>query len=195
MPRSSHDLHIACFFDAIRTLNERAVTTLIDLYQFDINDNSSYKDYYAVAIHIAAETNNESMIRLIVSLGAKVDSMDYYGETPLYKSLMYGRTESARVLLELGADLYSEVTRFDSEKNAEYIETPLSINKKRNDGVPYACVVPYTKEFKRREKLQKHAKTVGKIMGWYRQAVHNVWRPGGKGFREAELDFAHLICT
>ena len=193
MPRSSHDLHIACFFDAIRTLNDRAVTTLIDLYRLDINDSSSFKDYYAVAMHIAAETNNERMIRLIASLGADVDAKDYYGETPLYQSLMYGRTESAHVLLELGADLYAEVTRFDSEKNAEYIETPLSINKKRNDGVPYACVVPYTREFKRKEKLLKHAKAVGKAMGWYHRAVHNVWRPGGKGFKEAELDFAHLI--
>lgn len=195
MPRSSHDLHIACFFDAIRTLNERAVTTLIDLYRFDINDNSSYKNYHAAGMHIAAETNNERMIRLIASLGGELDAKDYYGETPLYQSLMYGHIESARVLLELGADPYAEVTHFDSEKNTEYIETPLSISKKRNDGVVHACVVPYTREFKRRDKLLKHAKAVGKIMVWYHQSVHNVWRPGGKGFKEAELDFAHMICT
>lgn len=193
MPRSSHDLHIACFFDAIRTLNDRAVTTLIDLYRFDINDNSSYKDYYAVAMHIAAETNNERMIRLIASLGADVDAMDYYGETPLYQSLMYGRTESARVLLELGADLYAEVARFDSNKNTEYIETPLSINKKRNNGAPYPWVIPYTKEFKRMKKLRLYAKVVETIMSQYRQSVHNVWKPGGVGYKHAQDNFHHMI--
>lgn len=193
MPRSSHDLHIACLFDAIRTLNERAVTTLMDLYNLDVNDNSSFEEYFGTPMHVAAETNDVRMVRLIHSLGGEVDGKDYYGDTPLYSSMMHGRTLSASVLLELGADLYAEVMLFDREKDTPLIETPLSVCKKRNNDAPYPFVVPYTKEFKRMKKLRLYTKVVGTIMSQYQRSIHNVWKPGGVGYMRAQDNFHHMI--
>ena len=193
MASTSHDLHIACLFDAIRTHNERAVATLMDLYNLDVNDSSSFEEYFGTPMHVAAETNDVRMVRLIHSLGGEVDGKDYYGDTPLYNSMTYGRTLSASVLLELGADLYAEVTRFDREKNTPFIETPLSVCKKRNNGAPYPWVVPYTKEFKRMKKLRLYAKVVETIMSQYRRSVHNVWKPGGVGYKRAHDNFHRMI--
>lgn len=191
---SSHDLHIACLFDAIRNLNHEAVPVLLQLFQLDINDNSSYDEYYGTAMHVAAETNNEPMIRLIASLGGKVDSIDYYGNTPLFESMKNNRVESIRVLLEIGADLYTRVDYFNRETNQIYFETPLSVNMIQNNGKPYSFVVPYTKEKKRLKKLQWYTRVVGKMILHYHRSLENVWKPEGVGYHLAKMDFQqHLI--
>lgn len=189
----SHDLHMACLFDAIRCRHERAVTTLLRLYELDINDNTSHDEFYATAMHVAAETDDEDMIRLVASLGGKVDNVDYYGHTPLYESMLHERRTSVRVLLELGADLYVQIAYLNRDTDTTYYNTPLSVNKEVNQGRPYDFVVPYTKVYKRLRKLRTYARVVGTLVAHYRRSVENVWKPDGVGFHSAREEFIRLL--
>ena len=188
----SHGLQIACWFGAIRNNHHEAITTLHRLFNLDINDNTSYEDYFARPIHIAAETDNEDTIRLIVSLGGDVNLADYYGVTPLYKAVENNAMTSIKVLLELGADLYADI--YGTLVDGSYgITTPLNVIKFRNNGEPYGFVIPYTKEYKRLRKLQIYARIIGKMMKQYR-SVDNVWKPDGVGYHIARMDYEqHLI--
>jgi hypothetical protein len=188
----SHDLQIACWFDAIRNNHHEAISTLFRLFNFDINDKTSYEDYFATPTHIAGDTDNEDTIRLVVSLGGDVNSTDYYGVTPLYRAVERNAMTSIRVLLELGADLYANVHHSKLPDGlSEYI-TPFDLIKLNNNGKLHDFVAPYTKEYKRLRKLQTHAKVIGKMMKQYRCSVENVWAPNGAGYIMAKQEFYTL---
>tara|TARA_Y100000389_G_scaffold64707_1_gene60777 strand:- start:1380 stop:1961 length:582 start_codon:yes stop_codon:yes gene_type:complete len=191
----SHDLQIACWFDAIRNNHHEAITTLHRLFNLDINDNTSYEDYFARPIHIAVETDNEDTIRLIVSLGCDVNSTDYYGVTPLYKAVDHNAMTSIKVLLELGADLYANVHRGKLPDGSNEYLTPLELIKLNNDNKVHDFVVPYTKEHKRLKRLQIYARVIGKMMKQYRRSVDNVWKPDGVGYHIARMDFEQNIIS
>lgn len=176
----SHDIQIACWLDAIRNNLHNAIPLLFRMFNLDINDNSSYNDYFATPMHIAADTNNKDTILLIASLGANVNATDYYGDTPLYRAVENNAMTSIQVLLELGADPYVRCSD-------DY--TPLDLIKEKNTGTLYDFVVPYTKEHKRLKKLQAHARIVGKIMTQYYRSVENVWKPDGVGYHLARNEF------
>ena len=183
----SHDLQIACWFDAIRNNHHEAITTLHRLFNLDINDNTSYEDYFARPIHIAVETDNEDTIRLIVSLGCDVNSTDYYGVTPLYKAVDHNAMTSIKVLLELGADLYANIhCGFTLDYSDKYIT---ALDMMKNNGKLHDFVVPYTKEHKRLRKLQIYTIVIGKMMKQYQRSVENVWKPDGVGYHIARMDF------
>ena len=191
----NHDLQIACWFDAIRNNHCDVITTLHRLFDLDINDNTSYEEYFARPIHIAADTDNEDTIRLIVSLGGEVNTTDYYGVTPLYRAALNNATTSIKVLLELGADLYANVhCGFTPDYSDKYI-TPLDMMKEKNNGKLHDFVVPYTKEYKRLRKLQIYARVVGKMMKQYQRSVENVWKPDGVGYHIARMDFEQYLIS
>jgi hypothetical protein len=187
-----HELQIACWYEAIRNNHHEAITTLYQLFNLDINDSTSYEEYFATPMLIATETDNEDTIRLIAFLGGQVNKPDYYGITPLYKAVENDTKTSIKVLLELGADLYTDVHGKLSE--SEYgFTTPLDLMKLYNNGKPYDFVVPYTKEHKRLRKLQVYANVVDKMMKQYRRSVENVWCPGGTGYITAKQEFYQLL--
>lgn len=179
----SHDLQISCWFDAIRNNHHEAITAMYRVFGLDINDNTSYEEYSATPMHIAADTNNEDTIRLVALLGGNVNSTDYYGDTPLYRSIANDAMTSIRVLLELGADLYASCVE----------TTPIHLIRLKQDGNLYELVVPYTKGHKRWKKIQVYAKVIGKMMRLYYRSIENVWRPGGVGYHLARIEFQHLI--
>lgn len=180
----SHELQLACWFDSIRSSNIYAIRTLHHMFRLDINDNSSYEEYFATPMLIAVETNNENVIRMIASIGGDVNMADYYGVTPLYKAIDQSHMISVETLLDLGADLYVEVY---GENGC--IHTPLDFMKEKNNGT-YAIAIRYTKEHHQRiRKLCVYAKVVGKIMRHYHQSIENVWRPGGTGYLMAKHHF------
>ena len=190
----NNDLQIACWFDAIRNNHYEAISTLFRLFNLDINDNTSYEDYFATPMHIAADTDNEDTIRLLVSFGGNVNSTDYYGVTPLYRAVENNTMTSIKVLLEHGADLYVYVHhRKLSDGSNEYL-TPLDLIKLNNNDKLYDFVVPYTKEHKRLRKLQIYARVIGKMIKQYHRSVENVWKPDGVGYHIVKMDFEqHLI--
>ena len=191
----SHDIQIACWFDAIRNNLHDAITLLFRMFNLDINDNLSYQDYFATAMHIAADTNNKDTICLIASLGANVNATDYYGDTPLYRAVENNAMTSIQVLLELGADLYADVYRSRLPDGSNEYYTPLQLMKVNNNGKIHDFVVPYTKEHKRLRKLQTHAKVIGKMITQYRCSVENVWAPNGVGYHTARENFYSLVST
>ena len=191
----SHELHMHCWFEAIRESNLKAIRVLFDLYDLDPNDNSMYEFYYATPMHLAAQTDNEATIRLIYELGGKIDGKDYYEETPLYQSMKAGLDVSSEVLLKLGASLYIEVPYFNRETQKHFMKTPLYHNKQLNDGKPSNFVVPYTNEYKRLKKLQCYAKVVDKLMKQYYMSVDNVWKVGGVGYEIVNGEFHSLVLS
>lgn len=190
---SYYDKQISCWFDAIRNNHHDAIITLHRLFYLDINDKTSYEDYFATPMHIAAETNNEDTIRLIGSLGGDVNLTDYYGVTPLFKAIENSALVSVRVFLELGADLYADVHHGRLPDGSNQYYTPFDLIKLNNNGKLYDFVVPYTKEHKRLRKLQTHAKVVGKMITQYRCSVENVWAPNGVGYHTARENFYSLV--
>ncbi|KAH7028772.1 ankyrin repeat-containing domain protein [Microdochium trichocladiopsis] len=56
------------------------------------------------ALHQAAEAGDEDMARLLLSYGARVDSRDIQGLTPLCVAIKNNHLATARLLLEAGAD-------------------------------------------------------------------------------------------
>lgn len=64
------------------------------------------------ALHIAVEHNNTSIIRALVTSGAHVDFHCEHLGTPLDYAMIFERTESVRVLLELGATTRSRLSPY-----------------------------------------------------------------------------------
>ena len=181
----SHELQLACWFDSIRSKNLNAILTLYRMFDLDINDNSSYEEYYATPMMIAVETDDEQVIRLIGGLGGDVNMTDYYGVTPLYRAVEDSHLTSAKTLLELGAGLYVEVYG-----RTYRTHTPLDYMK---DNGMYALAIRYTREHRERlRKLRVYAKVVGTMMTRYHRSIENVWRPGGKGYLMAKQRFESL---
>ena len=58
------------------------------------------------ALHFAAQEYQLKIARLLVRYGAKVDAVDKYGNTPLWRATFAsrGKGEMIKLLLELGAD-------------------------------------------------------------------------------------------
>ena len=65
---------------------------------------------------LAVVHNDMESFNQLISEGADIDGLDYYGVTPLYYAADWGRVEMARVLIEHGANL---------EARDEYGNTPL----------------------------------------------------------------------
>jgi len=56
-------------------------------------------------LHVAAASNNERMVKLLIELGADVNSKDACDLTPLHYAAMYGKTEIEKLLIEKGAEV------------------------------------------------------------------------------------------
>ncbi|CAF3851986.1 unnamed protein product [Rotaria sp. Silwood1] len=76
-------------------------------------------------LHWAADRGNESMIRLLVKYGAKLNVRDEDGQTPLFYAANSSNIPCMKLLLELGADpsipnndgeLPSSVSQTDEER-------------------------------------------------------------------------------
>nr|QOI90603.1 hypothetical protein HWQ62_00472 [Pyramimonas orientalis virus] len=183
---SSHDLHIACFLDAVRDGNEEAVTTLLRLYNIDINDTSHYEAYFATPLMLAVQVNNVSMVRLVLNLGGDANICDYYDRTPLYVAINRQCDISIiQMLLEAGADLYVPVPVMPPDMS----RTPLAEAERQGYPDVLSLVRRYTKGYRRWRQMKILALFIGKLMVQYRKSVVNVWQPGGVGYHCAHDDF------
>lgn len=185
----AHFHQLACLFGAIRDENELAIRLLLNLHNLDINDNSSYEEYYGTPLHVATTTNNPYIVRLIVSLGGDVNAVDYYGATPLYTAIIEDRSvEVIKVLLESGSDIYKEAESICGFK------TPISLaNSKTKYNRYYEEMILYSKGHKKWKKLRILSRIIGALIIQYRSSVENVWRPGGTGFDAANQHFNDLV--
>lgn len=172
----NHSLYIDCLFDGIRNGNQEVITTLLNLYQLDINDNSSFDEYFATPLHIAVDSNNENIIQLIISLGGDVNGVDYYGETPLYRAVSNGYLNVIQTLLDSGADVYFEAY---GNKN---LNTSLVLADSFSDRTYYNLLLPFTKGHRNWKKVRTIAKVYGSLIKQYHASVENVWKPYGTGY-------------
>jgi hypothetical protein len=56
-------------------------------------------------LHCAAALGNTNMIRVLLGLGAALNSSDFQGCTPLHHAARHGQCDSVRMLVEAGADV------------------------------------------------------------------------------------------
>ena len=66
------------------------------------------------SVWIAVGFGSESCIRLLVLLGADVNSRQYHGQTPLHHAMAKGRVNVVAVLIEIGADLNAKMPTGDT---------------------------------------------------------------------------------
>ena len=69
------------------------------------------REMYQSPINLAARNGYVDALRILLDLGVDVDSPDIYGDTPLINALIHRQTESARILIDAGADVNRR--RFD----------------------------------------------------------------------------------
>ena len=56
-------------------------------------------------LHLAARGDHPELIRILVAHGATVDFKAFFDHTPLHEAALFGKSQAAKVLLELGADI------------------------------------------------------------------------------------------
>ena len=59
----------------------------------------------AMDLHAAAYMGNLKVLEQYIKAGADLNAKDAYGSTPLNISILFGKTEAARLLIHSGADL------------------------------------------------------------------------------------------
>lgn len=122
--------------ERVRTMQDHAATSLhilVDsqmeslvqrMLQIHANDDERTLEHYinalcgglGTALHIAVERNNTAIIRALVTSGAHIDFHCQRLGTPLDYAMLLERTESVKVLLELGATTRSELSPHQRRK-------------------------------------------------------------------------------
>lgn len=107
----SSKLHIDVAYFRIKdwldwTLNGLQVATLLGFNSIGRNFIHEGANVNGTASHLAAWKGNTNMLRILLDLGADVNWKNPgWNETPLYWAALYGKRESAALLIERGADL------------------------------------------------------------------------------------------
>lgn len=97
------------------TIHERAVMDDVDGLRTMINQDAGSVDSYSgdgwTPLHLAAFFGRTSVVRILLSKGAKVDaasrSKASFGNSPLQAAVEMGRTGVAKILLDNGANATS----------------------------------------------------------------------------------------
>jgi len=107
----SSKLHIDVAYFRIKdwldwTLNGLEVATLLGFNSISRTFIHEGANVNCTASHLAAWKGNTNMLRILLDLGADVNWKNPgWNETPLYWAALYGKRESAALLIERGADL------------------------------------------------------------------------------------------
>ena len=180
--------------DAIRTNNKDTIALELVRCRLDVSDpvivqlNSEYDLCYGTPLHYAVAHNcRRHIIDFLWCIGAHVDAMDYYGNTPLHYALQKQQLNLVMIggLLQLNANVYI--------KNCMDM-SPLDIAKMWDSEV-YKLMIPYTKGHRLWVKWRSIIRVLGVLSIQYRKSVENVWKPNGVGYRECKRDFENLLCN
>jgi hypothetical protein len=182
------DYRMECMHLAIRNGNLGAIKILQNLYDLDMNDTSSYDEYYGTCLHVAVryQQNRIDIIEEIIKYGADINATDYYGSSPLVIAI-YDYNSSVDIvecLLKHGADLYK----------FEHGYSPLKLAYKNNKDI-YDIMIPYTKGHKKWKRLRIIFRAAGLLLKQYHCSVNNVWKPNGVGYFIAKDEFESLLCN
>lgn len=79
--------------------------------------NSNFLKYYG-CVFVSFEAGNDDLVRVLIGVGAEVDSADRKCQTPLYSAVFNLHTSTSFLLLEKGAN---------PEGNSKHLNTPLQI--------------------------------------------------------------------
>ena len=184
----SHDLQMACLLDGVRNGNINVVTTLLSLFNLDVDDNSHYEAYYATPLMVAVEANQSDMVELLLSLDSDPNKTDYYNRTALYYAI-YNQCDIKIIkkLLQAGANIYARPLSYEETEN-----TPMMLAEKMGNKEVIEVLIPYTRGHKRWRQIRLIMKFFSVIKDLYDQSVHNVWRPKGKGYDVVRDEFYML---
>lgn len=188
------DFKMDCVHMAIRNGNVKVLKALNNLYTIDLNDRSSYDEYFGTCLHIGIRYNrdNPDIIRAIIDYGVNVNETDYYGVSALYTAIDIYKSsiETIKVLLENGADIYN----FGYLIGGNVYESPLALALRKKNYKAYEAMIPYTKGHKKWLTIRAIVRASILLNRQYRQSVHNVWKPNGVGFFLAKEHFDQIVC-
>lgn len=185
---SFSDHRMECLHMAISRGNLKAIIALHNLYDLDVNDKSSYDEYFGTCLHVAVRYNKDrpDILQTLLDLGAKVNETDYYGVSALYNAIDHYdcSIETIKVLLKNGADVY----------NYGYVnESPLDLVSRKEHHEAYKVMIPYTKGHKKWKRISVIIRVCCLLKKQYYQSVHNVWKPHGTGYDMAKSHFDSMI--
>ncbi|KAJ7073215.1 hypothetical protein C8F01DRAFT_270528 [Mycena amicta] len=90
----------------VKWLEAASEAAQLDLMQFCLRNGAEIMlDDGSSMLHKAAANGHESVCRLLVEFGTKVDIQDLDGKTPMLRAVNGGHENVVRVLKELGADI------------------------------------------------------------------------------------------
>lgn len=183
-----------CVHMAIRKGSVKTLKALNKLYKIDMNDKSSYDEYFGTCLHVGIRYNqdNPEIIQTLIDYGAKVNETDYYGVSALYNAIdLYDSSiETIKMLLENGADIYN----FGYINGGYVYESPLALALRKENYKVYEAMIPYTKGHKKWLTIRAVVRTCILLKRQYVQSVHNVWKPKGVGYFIAKAHFEHIAC-
>lgn len=193
-PENFMNYQMECVHVAIRRGNLKALTALNKLFTIDMNDKSSYDEYFGTCLHIGIRYNrdNPDIIQSIIDYGAKVNETDYYGVSALYNAIdMHNSSiETIKVLLANGADIY----KYGYMNGSNEYESPLALALRKKNFKAYKAMIPYTNGHKKWFMIRSVVKTFILLKRQYQQSVENVWRPNGVGYFMAKQHFEEISC-
>ena len=59
-------------------------------------------------LHLAAISNNEDIVKLLINKGANPNVADMNGKTPIHFTEINGQKDVVKMLLDAGADMYQQ---------------------------------------------------------------------------------------
>ena len=120
----------------VETPSETAVRLLVDAGA-DVNFEDSGQGW--TALHFAARDQNAGIVKLLLEAGARTDSQDMYGNTPLWRAVMNNNPnlEIVNDLLKFHSDPYcknlSGVSPIDIAENTQDQATLCVLSKQGQD--------------------------------------------------------------
>jgi len=76
----------------------------------DVDAEDPDEFYYGMNyLMIAAQEGETRIIKVLISRGAKVNTVDRMGRSALYFAVSYGHIEAVKILLNNGADVESDI--------------------------------------------------------------------------------------
>lgn len=187
-------IYMDCMYVAIRKGNLNAIVALHNIYDLDLNDKSSYDEYFGTCLHVAVRYNEDrpDIIETLIHLGVNVNDTDYYGVSALYNAIdMYGSSiDTIKMLLKYGADIY----KYGYISGGDQYESPLELALRKGNTEAYKAMIPYTKGHKKWLRVRAIIRACCLLKKQYIQSVHNVWRPKGVGYHIAKAHFQYISC-
>ncbi|KAI0537335.1 ankyrin repeat-containing domain protein [Xylaria digitata] len=92
----------------LRAIKDNTQQTALRLIEAGYEVNDRFREKGRMALYLAAERGQYKVLETLLAHQAKVDALDYWGQTPLHLAAAGGHIGCAEALIDSGADLLVE---------------------------------------------------------------------------------------